>query len=127
MQLKTSLSYILVFILFITVVFSCKKEERVYTVVYTIQEESNLPVSYSVQYKMADGTTRLEGPFSSKNYSSGQLEGFKPGSYAEIVLQTSKPEGNYRITILADNAILEQQQYNDPLGNITVSDYLPEQ
>lgn len=114
------LIYIFSFIFLIT---SCKKDDKTYTVTYKIFE--NIPGSapFSVRYSQSDATLKSEGPVSTGNWTTPDLNGYRSNAIVSLYMESAG--GTYDMYIYVNGSVASHVIADGGFGEQLLEAQLP--
>lgn len=98
---------------------SCKKEEKLHTVLYKVTVIGGNP-SYSVSFSGSNNTSVSQGPFTSGSWISPQITDKVNKDEASLTL-IGHGGGSYKMYIYVDGALAQEGRMDDPYGPTTIS------
>jgi len=104
--------------------FSCKKEEKKYSVTYKVIETSNNTPSYTIRFTTNSGATQSQGPITAGSWNSGKLLDYKPGEYLKLEVEGSGG-GEYQMYIYVNGAPDVNRIADDTNGAQSLETILP--
>ena len=107
----------------VILISSCKKDDRTYTVTYKVYENTPGSSPFSVRYITSDGTFKQEGPVSSGNWTTPDMNGYR--SNAIVSLYLDSPAGTYDMYIYVDGSVVTHLTADGGFGEQLLEAQLP--
>lgn len=105
------------------VITACKKETKNYTVTYKIYENTPGSAPFSVRYTLSDGTLKSEGPISSGNWTTPDMNAYRSNQIISFYLES--PAGTYDMYIYVDGSIASHVTADGGIGEQLLEAQLP--
>ncbi len=88
-------------------ILGCSKEERTWTVTYTVNKVGNGDATYRATYLLASGAEKEEGPIDGA-WTSSPLRQFEDGKRVMLRIERITGTASLELNILRDGAVHEQ-------------------
>ncbi len=108
---------------------SCKKEtdlEKIHQVYYKVVETSEDVPLYTVSYLDDYGATIKVEDLERDTWTSEILTQFRAGEMVTLTVESSAPEGEFRLMIYNNFELVKEEKMVLPSGKVTVSARLPD-
>jgi hypothetical protein len=98
------------FVILLTVFFSCDREEETWRVQYEVNLLENEQATVRAIYRNSDNADVSESPIDDNIWRSPVYDDFKEGDEAYIRVERLTGDADYEISILRDGAVHESDQ-----------------
>ncbi len=104
--------------------FSCRKDDKTYTVSYSVVSQTPGSSTYTLRYSLADGTYKTEGPVTSETWITENLTGYKKGAIVSLYLESSS--GSYDMYIYVNGDVASHGAAEGGFGEQVLEAQIPD-